>query len=143
MLSLAASDSSARAPMLHAAVVAAIVRAPRIAGWGDGGRGGGQDERHEALLGSKVYVVDCELVLGEHGPYVEVQPRAEGGRWVLRLYSSRRHLPAAVDPFDATSMSFAAVLRATGAGVEVLLDPDTPLCRRVDAATLERLRRSL
>jgi len=105
-----------------------------------------RDARHEAafygaLLRGKVYVADCELVLGEHGPYVELQPHGHAGRRVLRVYSARRHLPAGIDPLDAPSMPFAAVLRALDEDVEVELDPGTALARRMEAVELGMLRR--
>lgn len=127
--------------MLHASATAAAELERRLAT-------ARHDVRHEAdfyaaLLAGKVFVVDCELVLGEQGPCVELQPRVEGDCRVLVMYTSRRHLPAGVDPLDAPSMPFTAVLRAMGDDVEVALDPGTTLARRMEAVELELLRRVL
>jgi hypothetical protein len=139
MLLLAASDSTARAPMLHAMPTAE----PVVDRWLAAAR---HDVRHEvgfygALLAGKVYVMDCELVLGDRGPYVELRPRADGERRMLEAYTSRRQLPEGVDPLDVPAMPFVALLRALEAGVELELNPSTALARTMVAVELELLRR--
>jgi len=139
MLLLAASDSTARAPMLQAMHTAE----PVVDRWLVAAR---HDEQHEvgfygALLAGKVYVMDCELVLGARGPYVELRPQADGERRVLAVHTSRRWLPEGVDPLDVPAMPFVALLRALEAGVELELNPVTALARTMDAVELELLRR--
>lgn len=139
MLLLAASDSTARAPMLHAATTAEPEVDRRLAA-------ARHDVRHEAafygaLLAGKVYVVEGEVVLGDRGPYVELRPRMDGERRVLRAYTSRRHLPRGVDPLDVPALPFVALLRGIDEDVEVELNPGGALERRMEAVELGLLRR--
>lgn len=99
MLTLAASDSTARAPMLHAVLTAGS----EIDRYIEAARTSTPDAPglYAALLMGKVYVTEHELVLGEQGPYVELQPGADARGRVLAVYTSRRHVPAGVDPLDA------------------------------------------
>jgi hypothetical protein len=98
-------------------------------------------ELYAALLTGKVYVADCELVLGDRGPYVELRPRVEGERRVMVAYTSRRHLPEGVDPLDVPAMPFVALLRALEGDVELELNPGGALARTMEAMELELLRR--
>lgn len=138
---LGASESTARAPLLHAACTAepevdhhlAVAQA---------------DTRHEpwlygALLAGRVYVTEYELVLGDHGPYVELQPRSAGEAGVLAVYTSRQHVPAGEDPLDAQALPFAVMLRTLDAGTEVEINPGGPLARRLTTTELDLLRRVL
>ena len=139
MLLLAASDSTAGAPMLHAMPTAE----PVVDRWLAAAR---NDVRHEvelygALLAGKVYVMDCELVLGVRGPYVQLRPRVDGERRVLAAYSSRQQLPEGVDSLDVPAMPFVALLRVLETGVALELNPATTLARTMGTAELELLRR--
>jgi hypothetical protein len=143
MLTLAASDSSARALEIDAVHTAeAEVDRHLAAAREDAGR---RSWLYGSLLAGKVYVTEHELVLGDCGPYVELQPRVEsGGRGrVLAVYTSRRHLPAGVDPLDAVGMSFAEVVREVEAGVAVEINPGGELALQLGVAELELLRRVL
>ncbi len=141
MLTLAASDSTARAPMLYAVLTAGTeidrcIEAARASTPDTPGL-------YAALLMGKVYVTGHELVLGEHGPYVDLQPSTDDRGRVLEVYTSRRHLPADVDPVDAHAMPFAAVVRALKEGVAVALNPGAKPTLRLDASEVELLRRVL
>jgi len=138
MMTLAATQSTARAPLHHAGRIAGhpleqTLAAARV------------DARfipslYGALLHGEVYVTDCEMVLGEQGPYVELWPGTDCQGRMLAVYPSMARVP---EGQEAEAVSFVAVLDALSPGVAVVLDPGGPLQHRIDAIDLELLRRAL
>ncbi|MCA9649210.1 MAG: hypothetical protein H6712_13940 [Myxococcales bacterium] len=138
MLSLAASDSSAGAPRIH-----------------DGFTPEAQLERHlqrarhddryshwlfGALLVSKVYVTDYEILLGHYGPFIELTPRETADGPTLTIFTSRMRIPAEASD-DAEVMPFSELLRSLPASAALELNPGGPCSARVSADEVDMLRR--
>lgn len=141
MLTLAALDPTAAAssahpcasaePDLDQALVAAC-RDPRQ-----------RPRLYGSLLASEVYVTDCELVLGDHGPYVELSPTCIGGARVLAVYTSRSRIEGREQVLDAERVPFTEVLHQLAPEVAVVLDPEGPHAHRIAPAELGLLRHVL
>ncbi len=138
MQTLAAIDSPASAPYryLHATEAGQLEQMLAVA----------REDAHYVpslygtLLSGEVYVTDCEMVLGDEGPYVELCPRRDAQGRVLAVYPSAERAP---DPREAQPVSFISVLAALSSGVAVVLDPGGSLHYRIDPIELELLRRVL
>lgn len=140
MLSLAASDSSAGAPRVYDGFTpeAQLERHLQRAQ---------QDARHAdwlfgALLVSKVYVTDYEILLGHYGPFIELSPHDEDGTRTLPVFTSRVHVPTS-DAADVEMMPFAELLRSLDPDTELCLNPHGPRRHRITVAELDMLRRIL
>ena len=141
MLSLAASDSTARGPRTHYVYARPQQLESHLAQTS-------RDARHVdmllgCLLAGKVYVVDHEIILGHDGPYFELRPDRMNGRATLAIYTSRDQIPAHRDPEDAEAMPFAEVLQELESDASVVLNPSSPFAHRISADELDMLRRVL
>jgi hypothetical protein len=76
---------------------------------------------YAALLRSRVYVRDVELILGVDGPFREFAPSYDRLGPVLDVYTSRDRIP---DGADAEGMSFRSALRSIRPGVRIRIDRD-------------------
>lgn len=134
MMTLAASDSTARAPRLalvHSGDAHGPTPRPDV-------------QERDFILGSllarEVYVIDYEIVLEHDGPYYELQPTDDPTGQRLVIYTSRQNLPATVDPQDAETMSTRHIVEALEQGVGLSVDPGQPSAYLVAADELDLLR---
>ena len=74
---------------------------------------------YAALLRSRVYVRDVELVLGVDGPFREFAPSYDRHGAVLDVFTARDRVPHGV---DAEGMSFRSLLRSLRPGVRIRID---------------------
>lgn len=138
MLSLDASDSHAGAPRVHdgftpeAQLERHLARAlldPETTHWLFG-----------ALLVSKAFITEYELILGHHGPFLELCPRDRDGTPTLGVFTSHAHVPA-TEAMDAEVMAFAELLRALPPGSALCLNPGGSRQYSIAADEVDMLRR--
>lgn len=138
MLSLDASDSHAGAPRIHEGFTPEtqlerhLVRAlldPDTTHWLFG-----------ALLVSEALVTDYELILGNHGPFLELCPHDRDGTPTLGVFTSRAHVPAA-EAMVAERIAFAELLRSLPPGSALCLNPGGARQYSIEADEVDMLRR--
>ena len=76
-----------------------------------------------ALLAGKVYLVDCEVGLGEDGPFAELVTRTWYGEPAVLVFTRRDRMPATVDPRDVEVLPFTYLLTLVPPNASVVLDP--------------------
>jgi len=74
---------------------------------------------YSALSRSLVWVTECEVGLGETGPFVELRPLDSVAGRILAVFTSRSRTPAG----DAEPVAFADLLAALEDDVAILIDP--------------------
>lgn len=82
------------------------------------------DERmklYGALVHSLVWVTECEMGLGDDGPFVELRPLDSIAGRLLAVYTSRDRAPA--DGVNAEPVAFSDLLAAVDDNVALLIDP--------------------
>lgn len=74
---------------------------------------------YSALSRSLVWVTECEVGLGDTGPFVELRPLDSVAGRILAVFTSRARTPAG----DAEPVAFADLLAALDDDVAILIDP--------------------
>ena len=74
-----------------------------------------------ALLSSRVWVTQCEVGLGEAGPFVELLPMSTIAGPLLAIYTSPDRVPGG--GVTAEAIAFADLLEAIADDLSLLVDP--------------------